>query len=36
MRQRFTCLLAVLIVLLMAASAALAHHSVAGQFDRSK
>ena len=36
MRQRFSCLLAVLAVLLVAASTALAHHSVAGQFDTTK
>src|SRR2546427_13179606 len=36
MRQRFSCLLAVLAVLLVAASTALAHRSVAGQFDTTK
>ena len=36
MRHRFSCLLAVLAVLLVAASTALAHHSVAGQFDTTK
>jgi hypothetical protein len=35
MRSRFTCLLTVLAVLL-AAAAAYAHHSVAGQFDTTK
>ena len=36
MRQRVKCVPAVLGVLLLAASAAFAHHSVAGQFDTSK
>ena len=36
MRHRFKSLLAVLTVLLVAASAAFAHHSVSGQFDTSK
>src|SRR2546427_5407934 len=36
MRHRFSCLLAVLAVLPVAASTALAHHSVAGQFDTTK
>ena len=36
MRHQSNCLLAVLTVLLAAASAAIAHHSVAGQFDTSK
>jgi Family of unknown function (DUF6152) len=36
MRSRFTCLLTLLAVLLAAASAAFAHHSVAGQFDTAK
>jgi hypothetical protein len=36
MRQRFNCLPAVLTVLLLAASAVFAHHSVSGQFDTSK
>ena len=36
MPKRFNCLLAVLTMLLVAASAVFAHHSVAGQFDTSK
>src|SRR5713101_2768939 len=36
MRQRVNCVPAVLGVLLLASSAAFAHHSVAGQFDTSK
>ena len=36
MRQRFSCLIGILAILLLAASAAFAHHSVAGQFDTSK
>ena len=36
MRQRFNCLIGILAILLLVASAAVAHHSVAGQFDTSK
>src|SRR5437899_10288151 len=36
MRQRFNCLIGILAILLLVASAAFAHHSVAGQFDTSK
>ena len=36
MRQRFNCLIGILAILLLVASAAFAHHSVAGQFDRAK
>jgi Family of unknown function (DUF6152) len=36
MRQRFKCLIGILAILLLVASAAVAHHSVAGQFDTSK
>ena len=36
MRQRFKCLTGILAILLLVASAAVAHHSVAGQFDTSK
>src|SRR5882762_10239643 len=36
MRHRFSCLPAVLAVSLLTASAAFAHHSVAGQFDTTK
>ena len=36
MRQRFNCLIGILAILLLVASAGFAHHSVAGQFDTSK
>jgi len=36
MRQRYNCLIGILAILLLVASAAVAHHSVAGQFDTSK
>jgi hypothetical protein len=36
MRQRLNCLLALAAILLLAASAAFAHHSVVGQFDKGK
>jgi hypothetical protein len=36
MRQRFKCLIGILAILLLVVSAAVAHHSVAGQFDTSK
>ena len=36
MRQRFNCLIGILAILLLVVSAAFAHHSVAGQFDRAK
>ena len=36
MRQRLKCLTGILAILLLVASAAVAHHSVAGQFDTSK
>ena len=36
MRQRFICLLALLVILLAFGSAAFAHHSVVGEFDKAK
>lgn len=36
MRQRFNCLLAIAVTLLMGVSAAFAHHSVVGEFDKGK
>src|SRR5579884_1666977 len=36
MRQKFNCLLVIAVTLLMGASAAFAHHSVVGEFDKAK